>query len=532
MIKKLFPILFLTFYISAFAQDDQQKNSSVELPSFVITGKDIISLPKAKKLTSPFVSTVSEEFLKPAFTPDDFEITNVPDPGKKEFNSVDTADYINGSLDAGFGVNLRPFANGNLSKQFNNGIFGIDFSGFNKRAYVDNSDRYLFAGGIRFAFFIGDESPVIPNTQIDVGAKYSFDAYKLYASAKPDERRRLERGHFYFDVKNPANDVFSYDYRLFNTIDRISDESFFENVIGAEGYTQIQIGPVSANAKLKLMNQRLSNDSLDNVNFKLIDIRPYIGLNIWGPVSLQAGFDFFKSDSSSVGNLFGALTIPFGKGVSLYGEYAPQEQALTYYELSKENRFFNTKTLNNIVEHKKNLFDANFKYEYLIYYEVNGGIEYFTSDAYPFWDDENSTGTFHTDYAKIKSGKIFVNFLFHKGPFGRFYADLSYNSLKTDNGNQLPFVPQIAANANYGYDFENGIGFEARLKYYGNSFSDQGNKKKLDPFASLSVKGTYNFSKLLNFYFEANNLTDNKNYIWKGYREDTLDLILGLNYKF
>lgn len=531
MIRKLVPVVFLLFCAALFAQEDSQKNSSVELPSFVITGKDVISLPKLKKMQSGFVSTVSEEFFKPAFTQDDFEISKIPDPGKKAFNSLDSVAFVSGNIEAGLGVNDRPFTKGHISKQFNGGIFGIEFQGFNKRAYVENADRYFLAGGVGFTFFINDNSPILSNAKIDVGAKYSFDSYKLFASPDPEEKRKLERGNFYFNIKNPTSKIFAYDFGFFNTIDRISDEKFFENVIGVNGYSKIQVGDISLNGKLIALNQRLSNNDFSNRDFKIIDVRPYAGFNITRTFKMQAGFDFFKSDSSSKGNVYGAITIPFGTGVSLYGEYAPQQAFLSYYDLSKNNRYLNTVLLNNVVIEKKNLINILFKYEYERYYEINGGFEYYSSDKHPYLIDEKA-GQFNTGYLGAKSSKLYVNFLFHGGPLGYFYGNVSYNELKMDNGNQLPYVPKVSADLVYGYEIGYGFEYEAKLKYNGLNYADAENSVELKNYIDLSLRGIYNFDSTFNFFGELNNILNNKNYYWKGYKEDTFNLSLGINYKF
>ena len=60
--KRLLIIISVLFFsILIFPQDNEKKNPNVELPDFVITGKDVISLQKSKKLDPGFISTVSEE---------------------------------------------------------------------------------------------------------------------------------------------------------------------------------------------------------------------------------------------------------------------------------------------------------------------------------------------------------------------------------------------------------------------------------------------------------------------------------------
>jgi len=532
VIKKFlfFAVLLVPALLSA--QDDQQKNSSVELPSFVITGKDVISLPKLKKQPTGFISVVSEEYFKPAFTQDDFDISNIPDPGNHEFQSLDSVNYSSGSIEGAIGVNYRPYAKGNLSKQFTGGIFSVNALGFNKRAYVENSDRYFLEGGIGFTFFVNDGSPILANAKIKASADYSFDQYRLYATPLPDTKRALERGLFSVTANNPASSIFAYDFNFYNTINRISDDKFFENVLGAKGYTRIKLSDFSLNAKAEILNQRLSNKNFSGRNFYEAHIRPYASITLTSGLTVQGGFDFYKSDSTSKGYLYAAASMPLGMGISVYGEYAPSTELQSYYRLSSSYRFFNTVVLNNYILERKNFLNASFKYEFKTYYEINGGIEYYSSDNHPYFTDAVNAGLFNISYAKAASTALFVNLLFHKGPFGYFYGDARYNEVKQDGGNQLPFMPKMKINLTYGFDFENGIEAEAKLKYSDFAYCDLLNNQKLNSYFDLSFKGFYNFSRDFRFYGEINNFINSKNYYLKGYQEDTFNINLGINYKF
>ena len=66
--KKL-TLLLILFLISAeiFSQANEKQNPNVQLPDFVITGKDVVSLQKARKIDPGYISTISEAFIKPVF---------------------------------------------------------------------------------------------------------------------------------------------------------------------------------------------------------------------------------------------------------------------------------------------------------------------------------------------------------------------------------------------------------------------------------------------------------------------------------
>ena len=77
MIRKIVTVivLLITFYIAA-------QDSGVELPDFVITGKDIVNVGKIQKIPPDFISTISETFLKPVFPSENLQMKEVKTPVK------------------------------------------------------------------------------------------------------------------------------------------------------------------------------------------------------------------------------------------------------------------------------------------------------------------------------------------------------------------------------------------------------------------------------------------------------------------
>ena len=93
--KYLLTILLLSAAL-AYSQDT---NPNVELPDFVIFGKDIISVRKVDKLKPDYISTVSDEFLKPAYKPDYLDLAEISNPVETELSLLDSSDYRKGFIE-------------------------------------------------------------------------------------------------------------------------------------------------------------------------------------------------------------------------------------------------------------------------------------------------------------------------------------------------------------------------------------------------------------------------------------------------
>ena len=102
---KYFLIIVL---LSASFVFSQEQNPNVELPDFVIFGKDEISVRKVDKISPDYISTVSDEFLKPNYKPDYLDFAEVSNPVETEFSLLDSANYRKGFIELKTGFYQLP----------------------------------------------------------------------------------------------------------------------------------------------------------------------------------------------------------------------------------------------------------------------------------------------------------------------------------------------------------------------------------------------------------------------------------------
>ena len=105
MIKKIF-YLFIIIPLVSFAQD--KGNPNVELPDFVITGRDIVSIQKAKKIKPDLVPTISKDFFKPNYSPDNLGIQDISNPVSNKLDLTDSLNNYNGYFELGLGAYTLP----------------------------------------------------------------------------------------------------------------------------------------------------------------------------------------------------------------------------------------------------------------------------------------------------------------------------------------------------------------------------------------------------------------------------------------
>jgi len=128
MIKKL-SFLLLSFYAFIFAQ----QNPSVELPDFIITGTDIVSIKSSQKISPEFVSTISDQFFKPVYSPEELLVRDISSPLKNDLSGLDSLNFQRGKLDFGAGIYSLPTASLVYLFPINNVLAEAIFTGENHR---------------------------------------------------------------------------------------------------------------------------------------------------------------------------------------------------------------------------------------------------------------------------------------------------------------------------------------------------------------------------------------------------------------
>jgi hypothetical protein len=531
--------IFIIFSFIILAQEEKQQNPNVELPDFVITGTDIISIRKAQKIEPDYVSTISEQFLKPVYSPEELGLRELSSPLKEEINMFDSLNYIKGILKFNAGVYTLPLADLSLWQSFRSGMFDASLNGENHRPHVDNSDRYLFGGGLNLLLAIDNNSEFLPGTQFKFHGDYYSSAFKFYsATENPIMKRTLGNGNFSLKVSNLSNKTFIFGFQLTDYLSNIQEETYTENLIDLSAFANVKFANFNLGVDLNLKKQSLENETAASTTRYGIDrdkyfsIKPTAGFNLSKVLKVTGGITYSESGGSTYTSPYAALGLKLNRNISIFGEYSPQTEFLTSNYFLKTNRYFNPQSFNNLLVKKSHNFKAVLKYEYDKYFQIDGGFKYYSSPALPFFTDSIETGSFSLSTADAKSFSIFSNLLFHLGPFGIFYGTVEYNKTTNTSGNLLPYYPEGKASITYGYNFDFGLNTEATFYFTGKSFTDIGNTSSLPAYYDLGLKAAYEIVSGFYITLELSNILSNDIYYWKGYKEAPFDFIGGFNYRW
>lgn len=514
------------------AQDEKKENPSIELPEFVITGSDAVSVLKAKKIDPELVPLLNEKFFKPNQPPEKLETAQLSDPFKEEFNLLDSLNFFTGKIEAGMGSYTLPRINFSLSSPFRNGLFQITADGKNKRAHVEKSELYNFNGGINIFYQIESESPFLNGTKFQFHGDYGRTSYNLFAANDPFIKRDLNSGNIKVNIENLLEEKFNYVLSFSDDINSLQDNIFSENFLKLGGMFRANLTSLNFGLNSWYYVQVIKNDLVLKSNSDLFSIRPFIGFYISDFIKASIGVTYtnFKDQRKFYPYLFSGLKV--NDRISAYFEFAPQAALLGSGYFLNQNPYFQVDDFINFLHEKKNSFQAAVKYEYEKYYEMNAGFKYFSSDGSPFFENSLIPGRFKIGSVPSKSYTFFANAFFHSGPFGYFYGNIELNSTKSNNDKILPYHPAINAHLSYGYPFSNGLESKVTMNYLSKQYTDATNTNSISPFINLALDFSYKISPDINLTFQLNNLLNRDNLKWAGYKETPLDVVAGIIYRW
>ncbi len=531
MIIKLL-ILFLIFTVGLSAQEDSRVNPSVELPDFVITGRDVISVQKVKKKSPDFISTITEKFLKPAFSPEELEMKDLSNPLKKEQSIFDSVAFAVGHLDIGAGLYLLPGANLNYVLPFDGGLLEGTFTGENRRAHVDYSNRYSIGGGANLIYNIANKKEFLGGTRLKANAFLGTSSFNLYGSDNPSQKRILNHGDFGFSFDNLLSSRFNIGFNINDEYTAIPDENFSEHLVKFSGFTKLSFPNFFIGANADYRRQYVTTNLASDKIFDYFFTRPMFGIMVSDIFKAAFGFTYSKSVSKDFFAPYAAAAVKLDKNLTLFGEYAPVGEFFNNGWFMRQNDYFNLDASLNFFTEKNTVINASIKYEFDKYFLIDGGFMIYNADNHPYFTPSTVSGKFNAAATVVDYLRGYLNALFHTGPFGYFYGTAEFIDMKDSSGAHIPYSPKMRSSITYGYPFQSGFTVETKLLFNSESYTDISNTEKIDPYIDLTLKLYYELNQNFTLSLELNNILSRNNYIWYGYKETPFSVTGGFNLRW
>ncbi|MCO6472329.1 MAG: hypothetical protein J5I57_01185 [Melioribacteraceae bacterium] len=525
-------LIFTLIPVMIFSQEANQ-GQSIELPEFVITGKQTVTVPKALKKKPDPISIVSPEFFTPTVSTEQFSLSDISEPFMPQIILYPISKYINGQLEVGAGVHTIPTGKFNIQQAFESSVIFANVSGLNINEYENNSQYNETAAGAGAMFFISSDSDFLSGSSISVNGNYYQNSYRFFASANPEFERKTQTYNAKLKFENQASSIFNYNFSTSFENLTFKENDLSEILIRPSLDIKFNVGSTALLFGGLLENQSLKNNLSTITSYNYFSAYGKFRYNISNGIILDAGASYYKSENEDLVTPVAKLTTKLNKNLTLFVEYNPTLKNKTFKHFLEQNRYFNFGAMDNFSEKDKFKIKGAVRYQFDKYFEINLGGAFSKIDNYLYFGDVTTQGFYDLrNDDEIKKIEGFLNLIFYQGPFGMFYADFIYNSVKFENGNYVPFEPEYKANAFYKYKFDFGFGIEPSLRYYSKSYVNINNNGQISDYINAAVKGTFNLLNNLELFVEFQNLLNRNNYLLPGYTEKPFDVLGGVKYSW
>lgn len=507
-----------------------QENPNVELPQFVITGKEAYEFPQLEKQKPELVSSVSEQFFKPVYSPDELEVKEFSEPAKKSGEFLDSISFINGEAEFLLGNNLLPSLSVTYRMPMERSMFSANVNAINQRAFIPYTDMNKFGAKLFYNYIISDSSNFLPFSKLKLSTKGETESYKLFGSSLPSFNRKVTRAGLSSSIANITSGTFNYDLTLEDEYLNLSNDSLKENLFKVNGFSKLsgKLFDLSFYGKFHLLQSTFLSFAAEN--FAFVSAKGMGGFKFGNGIKADFGFEYSKLDSNNSFYPYAAAAIQLWKGFSLFVEYHPTSMLITQQDLLNTNKYYIPNSIYKSIFYTiTSQYNFNFKYEYERLFEFTAGFSLFSASNYPYFTQAGSgVNDLIIDTAEVKATSVSTSLRWFVGTYGFFSSTLLFQNIQDTAGNSLPNIAPLKVTAAYGYNFSSDISLSVEMMYYSSPFLNFANIEKGKDYFNLAIKGDMIISDKMFAQLEFRNLLNAKNEIWKNYQELPLTISAGL----
>lgn len=528
--KKL-SLIYLLIFSSLYSQETTQ-SQSIELPDFVITGTESISIPKIQKSQPDFIPLLSSDFFTPNYPNEENTSIKLPEVNTEIISLGNYKQTTNALLKLSAGLETWPMGEFYYSNWYDNFSFMTHLFGKNELEYVNNaglSNAGLEVGG---KYFIDHNSSFLPGMEFIINGNYLYESYNYYGSLSPKLKRSTNTGFLNAGINYFSDPYNNFSINLNNSYYDQKDDDINENIFGVSAFYRIRINNFNFRVEGNFKNQAITSSIINLGNQSYFNTLSTIGFKLKDIVNIRAGIYFSESEGNTffAPTAFGSLKL--NDKISFFGEFSPNTQFQTLQDFRNGNRFYQLDNFVNLfTENKFNLKFA-VRYEYEKYFEISGGVGYLNSDNNFYFEDDFSDGFFRIHKQDIENTYMFLNMLFRKGPFGEFYGEAKLQNITSQDGDFLPYTSTILGKFNYSYNWNVGVGLKLGLEYYNKAYTDYKNLDEIPEAINLSASFYYELFENFKLTLDLENLLDDRYYFFRNYEAKPIDILAGFEFRW
>jgi len=515
----------------------KQKLPSIELPEFLITGKETIDLPEFKK-------SAPDDKVRAVGTDNrnsgnrEAERVTLGASRKEQVNLSSPTGGQNGRVEAGYGSYTTPYFLGWFGRANANGDFLLRAGYESSSGHIKNSDYRRGSGLIRGGIQLSDDFAIAPGGDARGSIEFVADSYRPYGSNRPARQRTLNTFSTGISLSSDPGEAFHYNTGLYVKGSSLSDSL---------KATQTQLG-VEFNVQQYQRELRLLGSAaiwLGSFSSPLPHETPYFAqvrigaqynfssaMDIAGGASL---YGFRGSDTKNIGRVLPDLTLRIrpASGLSLVAAFQPRVENTSLKELVSSNPYLRV--------------DAQIRQTQVLQsYLLGGGIDIssnvrasfaFRSENvqdHPIPSDSAQEGLWGVAYFGTSTTRSI------DGELSLRVSDADYlgvsvsvrDSKNSETGKVLPYYPSVVISAVYSYVLPFDLKCSVTGEFLSGQYADVENRRLLKSIPVLGFSAEYSIVKGLSALLSFKNITNSNQIRFEGYKGRPFTASLGAAYSW
>ena len=511
-----------------------QPNQPIDLPEFIVTGKERIEVPSSAKQAPSKPPSMKAQLLDSLNPTEKHPLPKLP--ARSLPSPTRLYPMWPGYLEAGIGNYVTPTVAAGYSLK--SGGYRFDLNGIAEAAtsaWVPNAE-YLKAGADVLSTYTAPSEFVVfggSTTEVDLGLR--LRQYRLYATAAAPKRNTtaLRAG---VGVKGEY-EGFNYD----GGASYASVSMGTDSVTGVAAKSDVTDNMLRGYLTLEQRWERYDVGARLDLRFASFAEKgyPFVEGLVFARysndvirVSAGAGAQTFTSttDISRFGLLLtGELDVFLGRALTLQGFVRSGLRPRTFADLLEENPYV---AANTVLDAAYDVFDVRgtLVLRPSLAIAATVGIRVRQSDREHIWSGD-STGTFSVLYRSVTRLQIPAEVRWLMTSRDVLSADISFTVARVDSTDQ-PYVPGVSASIAYERSWTPFIRSTIAGIYIGDRFADIDNKTALSGYVDVRLRAEMDITSALSAHLRADNVISNTIVLWHGYRERGAFLSGGITWKF
>ncbi len=525
-------LLILLILCTGILAQSENKNQSIELPAFVITGVQSVSLPIINKSKSEFVPVVGKGFLTPQYGNEEFALLDNTNPIKKEMDLYSSVQSYSGLLQLGAGLQTLPIGRLDLSFNKSNFLFNTNIYGSDIREFVPYAGYNTSGAEINLSYFVNHKSSTFPGMTINVDGGFIRDQYNFYGSDIPTFQRENEMFNGKVGFQNRLNKDLLYGASFSGNYLNMKKEGNKENLGRMDGFFEFSLGAFSLGTEGVYKIQQVNSNKFGYSNYNYFAGNAFLHFNSSNIFNFKIGAHYSQQDTNNVFSPIAILSVFVEEGVAVFLSYESNSEIFTIHDFLMENRYYESNQ-QNVFQKNYSKLNIAIKYDFSDIFEVNAGFYSSKFDNYHYYQDIVKENRFTLNTINdVKETSAFFNILVNTKNYGELYADFEFREVKDIDGFKIPYKPLLKGSLSYGYLFGIGLYSKVKASYSNTIYSDILNTNKLPNYINLNLLLKYNLFESLALTCDFQNILNRENYLIKGYQEKPLDIIVGIQYRW